>query len=363
MHRRLICLSVLLVLLSGFVASSSVGAAPSIFELGEVEPGETIEKNIYVQTNFQNEFVVNPSVNTGPHDGHFSNENSLAHEISEADIDDWIETEENVPVDPNDTQSYELSDGTSVNANAYFNFRLEVPGNAEPGYYFGRIRLNPEIESEENGAGTTNWGETIPTFRFQVPGQAERSIEVTDVNGIRIGEEQVQLIMQLQNTGTVTTRMTGGNLSILDIDGFEIDELSMPPATLAPGEVAEVDRNWDYEDLEGGNYEVDGLGDYRTGETYISGDFSVSSVIRDRQTIDQPEAEQDEEGFDIPFTLVIMILLILGTVLYFFEIDFLWTIVIVGFVGISAFIFFSTASNYLILILLGLILVTVYYGS
>jgi len=361
MYRRVICLSVLTILLSSLAASASVGTAPSSFNFGEVEPGESIEKDIYVRTNFNEEFYVNPSVSTGPSNDIFSR--TIGSEVSEADIDDWIDLENEAFIDPNNTETYQLSDGDSVNANGHFNFRLDVPSNAEPGYYFGRIRLNPQVSEEGAGAGTTNWGETRPTLRFRVSGQAERSIEVTDINGIRIGEDQVQLIMQLQNTGTVTTRLDGGNLSILDEEGYEIDEVNVPSATLAPGEVAEVDRTWRYDGLEGGNYQVDGLGDYRTGETYISGDFSVSSVIQQREAIDEPEAEQDGEEFDMPFTLVIMLLMILGAVLYFFEIDFFWIVVIVGFVGISAFIFFSAASNLLILILLGLIGVTVYYGA
>jgi len=360
--KKLTLLAALLIFLTGLVSSASVGAAPGFVDFGEVEPGDTVQQEVYVTTNFGQEFIVEPEFGYVRSSARFDESNDRRHETSDNYIGDWFEIPEEAEIDPNETETYELEDGSSVNADGVFTYEITVPSNAEPGYHYGAISLNPGFDTE-GGAGTVNWGETRPFFRLRVPGQAERGIDVTDVNGIRIGEERVQLIMQLQNTGTVTTRMTGGNLSILDDEGYEIDEIDVPPATLAPGEVAEVDRTWSYEDLEGGNYEVDGIGDYRTGETHISGDFSVSSVIQQREAIDEPEAEQDEEESDIPLTLVLMLLMILGAVLYFFEIDFFWIVVFVGFVGISAFIFFSAASNLLILILVFLIGVTVYYGT
>jgi len=359
--KKQLAIIIFVLCLSFLGASASIGAAPGSFDLEDVEPGTTVEKQIYVNTNFEDEFRLNPSVSTGPTTSSFSSENSS--DISEADIDDWITLEDNVIIRPNETDTYELSDGSTINANGFFSVEINVPQDAEPGLYFGRIRLNPEIIAEGGGGGTVNWGETRPTFSLRIPGQAERSITVQDVNGVRIGEDRVQIIKQLQNTGTVTTRLDDGEITVLNDEGRELDNLNINSATLAPGEVAEIDTTWSSDEVQGGNYQIEGLGDYRTGETHISGDFAITDVIRDPVEVDGPEAEQDDEAFDMPFTLVIMLLLGLGVFLYFLDIDLVWIIAITGFVSISAFIFFSAAGNYLILILVGLLGVTLYYGA
>ena len=359
MFRKVIALTILTGFFATLGVAASVGAAPGSLDMGEVEPGDTIEETIYITTNYDNTFLIEPSVRTGPRSSNF--ESNRASEISEKNIADWFEVQDSAEIDPNSTQTFELADGSTVNAEGFFEFTLDVPTDAEPGYHHAYFRLNPELHSDQGGASTVNWGETRPNLRFRVSGHAERNIEITDVRGIRVGDEEVQIVKQLQNTGTVTTGLTGGNLSILNQDDEEIDELDIGSALLAPGEVAEIDTTWSSENVQGGNYRVEGIGDYRTGETHISGDFAITDVVRDPVDIDEPEAETEGDA-DIPYTLLLMVLLFLGVILYLLEVDLVWTIIFVGVTGISLFILFSSAPSYLILILAAVIGVTLYYG-
>ena len=351
-----------LAILTGFFTAlgvaASVGTTPSSLNIGEVEPGETIEQTFYITTSYQEEFILEPSFSNGATNRRFRDE-TKSDETSEKDISDWVELTEEVEVNPNTSEEVEVEDG-SVNSEASFDMVINVPNDAEPGYHHGRIRLNPDLESSPSGAGTVNWGETIPRFEFYVQGHAERDIDILDVEGIRIGEDRVQIIKQLQNSGTVTTRLDSSEVDVVR-NGDNVGTITVSSAKFAPGEVAEVESIWRTSDLEGGNYQVEGLVDYRTGETHLSDDFSITDIIRDPVDIDEPEAETEDDA-DIPYTLLLIVLLFLGVILYLLEVDLVWTIVFVGVTGISLFILFSSAPSYLILILAAIIGVTLYYG-
>lgn len=361
MLKKAIALTILTGFFAALGAAASVGVAPGSVDLGEVNSGETVEQDFYITTNYNQNFFVQPSFRSGSRSTMFDEDNERRYETSEADISEWVSVQDEVEVEPNNTQRYTLDDGRSVNANGFFRAQISVPYDAEPGYYYGSFNLDPETDSEVGGAGTETWGVARPNFRFRVSGQVERGIEINNVEGVRTGNDRVQIIKQLQNTGTVTTRLSGGNITVLNEEGESLDEFRIGSATLAPGEVAEIDTTWSSENVEGGNYQVDGIGDYRTGETHISGDFAITGVIRDPVDIDEPDAESEDDA-DIPYTLLLMVLLFLGVILYLLEIDLVWIIIFVGVTGISLFIIFSSAPTYLILILASLIGVILYYG-
>lgn len=357
-------LAVLIILMfSGLAFSASVGTAPGFLDMGEIEPGETIEETIYITTNFDDTFVIRPELRAGPITAMFRETNEMRHETSEKDISEWIEVQEQAEIDPNETTTHRLEDGSAVRANGKFDFEIRAPPNAEPGYHYGSFNLNPEIQAEGDGAGSVNWGETRPNFRFRVSGYAERDIQVTNIEGIRIGENRVQLIKQIRNSGTVTTRLRSGTADIVNENNEKVGEIRTSRATLEPGEIAEIDNTWNSEEVEGGSYSVEGTASYRTGETYISGDFVVTDIIRERQTVEEPSGGEVEETGGVPFTLILIFMVVLGVLLYLFELNFLWLVLFAGFSGIILFVLFSAASNYLILILLATTTLMLYYGG
>ena len=357
MKKILLVIGVLL--FSGLVSADSIGTSPGFMDLGELEPGESSEQTFYITADFSQEFSVRPEFRTSFTSRMFDETNERRSETSEKDIEEWIDFDEEAEVDPNESYSVEIGD-SSVNANGEFSFAVNVPTDAEPGYHYGAFELNPELDIG-GGPGSANWGQTRPYFRFRVSGQAERNLQITDVNGVRIGDERVQIVKQIQNTGTVTTSLRSSEVSILNENGEEVDQVRFGSTKLASGEVAEIDTIWSSEEVSGGTYSLDGVSDYYTGEAHVSGDFAVTDVVRDPVEVDEPEAETEDDS-SIPYTLLIMVLLFLGVILYLLEIDLVWTIIFVGVTGIGLFILFSSAPVYLILILVGLIGVTLYYG-
>ena len=340
------------------LALGSVGTNPGSYVIEELEPGETYEGTYHISTSFSESFTLHPTFNADS-DPLLSNED-ISQEVSEEDFGEWLQVD-STEIDPNSSSTTELEEGSTIRYDGEVDFVISVPNDAEPGYKRGYFRMNPDLEGDGDGAGARTVGEVMPTLFFRVSGHAERDITVNDVRGVRTGEESVQIIKQLQNTGTVTTSLTGGEISILDQNQEEVGSLELGSGTLLPGEIAEIDTTWSSENIEGGDYQVEGVGDYHTGETQISGGFEVTDVIRDPVDIDEPDADSEEDT-DIPYTLLLMVLLFLGVILYLLEIDLIWSIIFVGVTGISLFILFSSAPTYLILILAAIIGVTLYYG-
>lgn len=353
---RLVYLSIVAVCFATSVLGS-VGTTPGTYEAGELDPGETYEGTYYISTRFTEAFTLEPTFNddSAPLTGN----EDIGQEVSEQDFGEWVSVSP-AEIDPNSSLVTELGDGSSTTRyDGQVDFVVDVPEDAEPGYRRGYFRLNPDLGGDGEGAGARTIGEVMPTLFFRVSGHAERGIEVNNVRGVRVGEDTVQLIMQLQNTGTVTTTFEGGEITILDSSGNDVDELGLNSAKLSPGEVAEIDTTWSSDSVEGGDYQVEGLGDYRTGETQISGDFTVTDVVRDPVEIDEPDSESEDAG--VPYTLLIMALVFLGLILYFLDIGLVWIVIFVGATGVGLFILLSSAPTYLILILGAVIGVILYY--
>lgn len=346
-------LAILAILLSGAVYSASVGTAPGSIDIGEVEKGQTIEHQIYVTTNYNEPFTVNPRFSSPRWSTVFAEDRSERSETSELGIEEWVSFEDAL-VEPNSSFSADLEDGTSVNANGQFTMTIEVPNDAEPGYHYGQIRLNPQIDAEgESQAGTVNWGEITPNFRLRVAGDVNRNIQVQDVRSFRLDENQAAVEVLLTNTGTVTATTENFNIKIYDSSRNEKANLSVSGARLAPGESVWVDGTWaDSERIEGGSYEIDGEVDYLTGNSYASGSFSLPdfNVVEVRPD-DSPAVDEDERD-SIPLWLVFMVLVILTVLMWSFDIEPFWILAIIGGLAVAAFILLTGVSNYLLLILL-----------
>jgi len=357
--RNLILLTVLLLVVIQPASAATVGVSPGFIDYGDVEKGDSQEITFYITTNIEEEFELNPEYS--PSTKFVDNGNGISMEnVSEQDISNWISFSQNTyTIDPSTSETYRLPDGSSVNAEGSISMEVDIPPNAEPGYKIGEIELNPSITGEGDGAGARVFGQTVPGFAFRVPGTVNRDISISDIQAVRIGEDQVQIIYQLRNTGTVTTRFTGGKATVRG-NSQNLGRINIGPATLTPGEYAEVDSTWRSDRVEGGEYEIEGSGDYSTGETYISGQFVIQDVIQERQSVDEPSGGVVEEQKNTPLTMIAIISLLIGTLLYILDIKFTWIAMIVGSTTISLYILLSSAANALVLIPLLSILVLWY---
>jgi hypothetical protein len=359
-----IILAMTLLLFTGMVQAPSLNIAPSNMDLGEVERGETYEYNIYVNPrNTGGAVQVTPKLQGPFFSTLFNNSEVDEDSVSQEDISTWIEfQEDSVIADPDDKESYEARDGGSVTAASVISVEIRVPDDAEPGYHAAKIGFGASGVEENTGFSTSNWVLPYVEVEMDVPGNAERQIEMDDPNFLRIGENEAQIIVPLRNTGTVTTEFEGGTVDILNTNGEKVGEVDLSSATLEPDELQPVDATWESDSLEPGTYELSGTGDYITGRFFIGGQGSIEQAIRDRVEVQDPNGESTESGSDMPTWLVMMILILLGIIMYSFDIDPLWIVLIVGVLAISAFVLMTDLPLYLIGITLILGFLMIYYG-
>ena len=351
-----------LAVLSSFISiasAASVGAVPGFIEIENLESGDQVERTIYITTNLEDEFALAPSASSTTSNRIVSGA-SDPDRVSEQGSEDWFNLEQTV-VDPSSSESETVSDNTIVNAEGEFLFELEVPQNAEPGTHYGAIRLNPDIGAGDDGAGATTFGQTRITYRLVVEGQANRDIRVQDVRGFRTDSDAASVEVLLNNQGTVTTSVDDFQIDVINEAGDKVSSLQLGGIELSPGEAEWTNANWRDEQVEEGSYQIDGEVDYITGNAFASGGFSLSDVV-EVVPEDSPEVEDDGEDSGLPVWLVAMVLVVLGVLMWSFEIDPVWILGIVGVLGISAFILMSGLSNLLLAGLLVPVALILYMG-
>jgi hypothetical protein len=359
-----IILAMTLVLFIGVVQAPSLNIAPSNMDLGEVQRGETYEYNIYINPrNTGGPVKVTPQLQ-GPFFSTLFNSSEVNEDrVSQEDIAPWIEfQEDSIVADPDNRQSYRTREGNSVTAAAVIPVEIRVPNDAEPGYHAAKIGFGASGVDGGSGFSTSTWVLPYIEVEMDVPGNAEREIEMDDPNFLRIGEDEAQIIVPLRNTGTVTTEFEGGTVDILNTDGEKVGEVDLSSTVLEPDELQPVEATWESDRLEPGTYELSGTGDYITGRFFIGGQGSIEQAIRDRVEIEDPSGESTESESDVPIWLVMMILILLGIIMYSFDIDPLWIALIVGVLAITAFVLMTDLPLYLIGITLILGFVMIYYG-
>jgi hypothetical protein len=364
MKRKILLILTILAFVSA-VQAPSLGITPSEVQIEEISPGETESFEIYINPrNVDGAVQVTPSVG-GPFSSTlYDNDEVNPEEVSDQGMEDWVNFEErSVVVSQGDSETYTLEDGTTVEATSRISTDISVPEDAEPGYHAAKIGFDV---SDPGGGGfsTTNWVLPYINVLLKVPGNAERSVELESDNtrALRIGESRAQIIAMLHNTGTVTTEVDGGTVNILDENDQKVGELQLGSTKVAPGEFQEVSMEWENENLEPGTYTLDGTGDFMTGRFYIGSQVSIQQAINDRVEIEDPSGESTESESDVPIWLVMMILILLGIIMYSFDIDPLWIALIVGVLAITAFVLMTDLPLYLIGITLILGVVMIYYG-
>ena len=362
MRKTLLIASI--IVFSGVVQAPSLNVAPSSMDLGELERGETYEYNIYLTPRDTGGPVqVSPQIQGPFFSTMFNNSDVNENIVSQQDIRPWINfQQDSIVADPSETRSFDTIDGGSVNAAAALPVEITVPEDAEPGYHAARIGFSASGVDGNDGFATSNWVLPFIEVTMQVPGNAERELTMEDAQFLRIGEDQAQIITMLQNTGTVTTDFEGAAVDILNEDGEKVGEVNLNSATLEPGEFQEVDATWESGNLEPGTYELSGTGDYITGRFFIGAQGSIEQAIQERVEVEDPSGESTNDGSDMPTWLVAMIIMLLAVIMYSFEIDPLWIVLIVGLVSISAFVIMTGLPLYVIAITLILGVLMIYYG-
>ncbi|MFB6145047.1 MAG: hypothetical protein ABEJ99_00905, partial [Candidatus Nanohaloarchaea archaeon] len=354
--RKLLAIT-LLVAVVPLAASQSIGMAPSSYQVSGVEPGESIDFTVYLTLSGTDRNVtVQPKVLPAKESAIFNGDDVIDEDAySEQEVNDWVQWDsQSYELSPGSQETYQLPNGDTVVANGRMSGTLQVPDNAEPGYHAFQLGVNPQF-SQASGFGATVYGVTRTRYVFRVSGDATRKIEVSGVSARRVGEQEVQFVFELENTGTVTTSVTGGGFSIIGSDGNKVGASRVGATQIPPGSTREVETRWVKNNLEGGNYRLRGSADYRTGEAFFDETVTITQAPRDPIQVDNPDQQEGSSGpqqASAPLLLILVAVLGTGSVLYAFGLDMLWALLLAGFAGIAIFIITSGLPVYVLALML-----------
>lgn len=356
-----ILLLVFLLVPSG--SAQSIGTAPGALNLGELEPGNTYEAYFYVTTRgLGSEFVVQPKYHRAPRSlFQSSNEESPfdPEKASQQSMEDWISfNSDTVLVDPNERNVASLDGGGTVVYNSRIRFEIDVPRDAEPGYHAGAINLEPDLDRSGEGASSVlNLALTQPIFYFEVPGVAKRNLQVLDVRAVRSGDNEARFDYIIKNNGTVTTWVGRSSSSLHNEFGEKLGVVETGGQYIRPDQTKVISTEWKSSAIEGGEFRVTGDVNYLTGKSFIDETVDISDIVQVEST------DEDQEEGDTPTWIILMVLVLLGVVMYSFEIDPVYILAITGLVGFSAFVLMTGMPLYLIGVLIVSIIVVFIGGS
>ena len=342
--------------------STSVGAIPGNVDFGEVQPGTSEEVKLYLRSSdIREEYVVEPSLSEMRSERKFSDNFDGREEVSEENAKEWFDIGQQ-EIDPNSIiEDPDLDIENPPNVEGVVEVSLDVPEDAEPGYRRGIIYLNPELESEgPSGAGASLIGEARITYQLKVSGRAERDVEITDLRAFRMSEDEVSVEVRLENTGTVTASTSRVQVGVQDSSGNNLATVNTGGSSLEPRESRWVASEWNEDRIDEGRYYMEGEMDYITGEAYISDSVNLPGI--DRVEVVPDDSPASEQESNLPSWLVVMILVVLGVLMWSFEIDPVWIFGIIGVLGISGFILISGLSNVLLAGVLIPALLIIYLG-
>jgi hypothetical protein len=351
--------------LCSITSAASLGAAPSNIDLGVVEPGDTVEKEIYVRvSNVDNNFTISPYANGIAPITLFESYDSSR--LSEKSSSSWWDFEESI-VNPNteipDNQ-INLENNNLPTLHGYSKGTLTVPADAEPGIRRGHIQLGSDLSSSGTDSGASAGARFIAPTRisyvFDVAGNVKRDVIVQDIRGIRTDTNRASIELLLSNEGTTTVTSQNFEIDIQRRDNT-IDTLTAKGITLEPGETQWTNAYWTGSQVDEGQYYLDGEVDYFTGSAYASGSFSLGDIVTVEQAPDDsPVTDGQDSRETVPMWLVFMVLAIMAVLMWSFDIEPFWIMAIVGGLAISAFILLSGVSNYLLVVLLMAVGIVVY---
>lgn len=344
-------------------SAASLGVAPSNIDLGDIRPGETREVTIYVTSSRSSPFQARVAYDDPLTSDIWSGQMLDPEQYSEQDIEDWVRFEERtILVDPLNSSTAVIGDGSVVKANGGVTFYISVPEDAEPGYRAGSLDIVPQLGGG-SGSGATVVAQAVPQFFFRVPGPADRQVRIDQVRAFRTGQEEVRIDLSIQNIGTVTTTVDESDVYINRPGEGRVGATDAGVATIGPGEYETLTTYWNADAVEGGTYRAETEVSWITGSMTRSASFSIPDRVEivpaEQAPGNQPTGSEGEQQ-PLPMWLIAMTLVVLAVLMYSFDIAPIWIFATVGLVGISGFILMSSVTNVLLAVPLLIFAATVY---
>ncbi len=373
--RAFIAFLLILIISRGKTADAlSIGTAPGVLDLGEVKPGSDKLVEFYLTTNSKSDLLigmgyinVHGTIFDKNHTGTYT---FLPPEASEEDISNWLSfPQKKVLVSPSRSFVVNLQDGGVARVNKKITAVLHVPKDADPGYHAGAINLFPEVP-DGTGMGLMTMGITRMVFVFDVEGEAKREGKVVTIEAERSDKNKARFDILFQNTGTSTVMAYAENVKIYNEFGNLTTTLRSGQALVKPQQTAILSAYWNSrEPIKSGSYRVETAVDYKTGMAI------GEAVVNIPDTITAPILERSEKGCKMPWTIIILILLI-ALLVYWKKPTEIWSIIIGLLVLIDAIILYTSAKtcgfslnpihmipSWLLIIIISLVGLYVYWRS
>lgn len=316
--KNLIAIGIIILSILPTANALSIGAAPGAMDLGSLPRSTERLVEFYVMTNSDKDILV--SVDYIPvHASMYQKETHTYYtfvpsKASEEDISKWLTfPQKSVLVSPTQTQIVSLPDGSSVRYNKKVSLIVKVPKDAEPGYHAGAINLQPKIDSTGGGTGIFSVGVTRIIFVFNVPGFAERSGNIIDMEAERVAENKARVDVLFKNTGTTTITARLEKIELFDNFGLVAENIANGQLKkVKPGQVAILSGYWVENDkIKSGDYDSNALISYITGNTIKEQSISIPSIITIPKNIPTPEPKHE-----FPWWLVVIVMLLIGLYIY-----------------------------------------------
>jgi len=293
-----------LLIIPEYHAQLTVGVSPPLLDLGELEPGTSRIARFYLVTSSEEKFFVymNPTKG-GISTLMTSKYKDFVYNYSEEDISSWVEFLSN-PVELKEPKERQITKaGVPIAGAREIIFILKIPDDAEPGYHWGTINLNPT--TFEGAPSMITIKAVAPLkFIFKVPGKAIREGKILEISSGNYGVDgRLMVNVYFQNTGTVTMGVGPGSVNVFDERG-SVGSLRTNFNYIKPGETATFYGFWFPEDIELGKYDATAKIDYVTGSAFKQSFIDVYK----RPTL--PVGKVVEEEFIFPWWVVVIIFIV-----------------------------------------------------
>lgn len=357
---RISVLGCLFLMFASMGAGATFGIAPPNADLGTVRPGETLRGQIFISTDQEEPIEISPSASPPRAGSIYGGGNDLIdpEAYSDEDISDWVVFTGPSRIDPS---TYNPPEGAPDDVDGAIEYEIQLPQDADPGYHGTAIDINPAFDGG-GGAGAVVRAVSQYEAYFRVEGTASRDVTVESARAFRTGEQEVRVDVLFRNTGTVTTEVIDGTMEVRDNSGNLIRTVDIGRFTFAPGEQYYAELGWSGESVEAGTYQLSISGDYRTDTAFGDAGISIPEAVEIVPSAEQDPNEglNEDEDEGVPFWLVALALALTGILLYAFDIDPTWIVIVIGGLGITAFILMSGVPNMMIVVL-ALLGATAYY--
>jgi len=308
----------LLYLLPNTVLALSVGTAPGLYDLGELDAGTNVAFRFYLITNARNDMLVSLSYIPVHQDMYYKTETTrykfIADEASQEDITSWVEIARNpLLLSPARVKIVNLPGGGVVKANEEADIILHIPEDADPGYHAGSISLSPKLATRGSGTGVMTIAVTRFIFVFRVSGDAKRDGEIMSIIGDRVGERKAKIDVLFRNTGTCTLSAKVTELNLYDKFGKRVASLNSGINLVKPDKIQALTAYWVGNNVKPGAYRAEARVDYITGYATMEERIEIPTTIRVKP-VPKPKIEEFPTCADFPF--IIMALIIISLAIY-----------------------------------------------